>query len=426
MAYVTPMNDFKSEPVLFEETLTAPEKLRKFCKKYFLEGQKFHDEEGGETGPREIIVPAGTDFLEMLALKHRKMLGICIPQVFFFIIWLILAISNNWFPLYLKWWNMAIIMVIGTIIGGATCEGSGAVTFPIMTLLLHITPNVSRDYIYMSQSVGITAAAFTILFMGVALEWHSIIFCSIGSSFGLIIGLEFVAPLMSKEQKKMFFVSIWFAFACALYLLNRMKKRKVYLKIQLFTWWKAVMLVATGYVGGTLTSFGGTGACICSFSILTLAFSISEKIATQTSVVLMAGQTMLAFFWRAKVNMAIAETSWEIIKCTWPISAIGGPLGGLIGSYVHRQTLACAIYFLEFAALVGGFVVVRPGLSLTIACVCIIVFGFVFFYFLSRLGLHLLKTYPDYDPDRLQKLAEAKKVASKRHIDDVCQSNAKV
>jgi uncharacterized membrane protein YwaF len=86
--------------------------------------------------------------------------------------------------------------------------------------------------------------------MGVAIEWHSIIFCSIGSSFGLIIGLEFVAPNMSKEQKKMYFVSIWFAFACALYLLNRMKKRAVYMKIQEFNWWKAVILIVTGYIGG--------------------------------------------------------------------------------------------------------------------------------------------------------------------------------
>lgn len=95
-----------------------------------------------------------------------------------------------------------------------------------------------------------TSAAFTILFMRVALEWHSIVFCSIGATLGIVLGIEFVEPNMTKEQKKMFFVSIWFAFACALFLLNTQKKRKTYLNIQLFTWWKAVLLVVTGLVGG--------------------------------------------------------------------------------------------------------------------------------------------------------------------------------
>lgn len=95
-----------------------------------------------------------------------------------------------------------------------------------------------------------TSAAFTILFMRVALEWHSIVFASIGATFGIVIGMEFVDPLMSKEQKKMFFVSIWFAFACALYLLNTRKKRKTYTTIQLFSWWKGLLLVITGFVGG--------------------------------------------------------------------------------------------------------------------------------------------------------------------------------
>ena len=40
-----------------------------------------------------------------------------------------------------------------------------------------------------------------------------------------------------------------------------------------------------GVVGGAFTSFSGSGLDICSFSILTLLFRVSEKIATPTSVV---------------------------------------------------------------------------------------------------------------------------------------------
>ena len=54
--------------------------------------------------------------------------------------------------------------------------------FPIMTLVFGIPPPVARDFSYMIQSVGMTAAAFTILWMKVQVEWKSIIYCTIGNA----------------------------------------------------------------------------------------------------------------------------------------------------------------------------------------------------------------------------------------------------
>ena len=68
--------------------------------------------------------------------------------------------------------------------------------------------------------LGMTAAAFTIFWMQIALEWHSIIFCSLGAIFGLIFGIEVVDQLPGAE-KKLTFVCIFFTFAFALFLLNR-------------------------------------------------------------------------------------------------------------------------------------------------------------------------------------------------------------
>ena len=64
-------------------------------------------------------------------------------------------------------------------------------------------------------------AGFCIVFMKVKVEWRSIIFCSIGAFFGLILGLEVIDDLLEKEIKKLSFVSIWFSFCVALFLLNR-------------------------------------------------------------------------------------------------------------------------------------------------------------------------------------------------------------
>jgi len=46
-----------------------------------------------------------------------------------------------------------------------TSEGGGAVAYPVMTLAFNIKPSVARDFSLIIQSCGMTAAAFTILFM---------------------------------------------------------------------------------------------------------------------------------------------------------------------------------------------------------------------------------------------------------------------
>ena len=66
-----------------------------------------------------------------------------------------------------------------------------------------------------------TAAAFTIFWMQIQLEWHSIIFCSLGAMFGMIFGLDVLDSLLDPPTKKLGFVCIWFSFAFALFLLNR-------------------------------------------------------------------------------------------------------------------------------------------------------------------------------------------------------------
>uniref|UniRef100_A0A914X9E7 Uncharacterized protein n=1 Tax=Plectus sambesii TaxID=2011161 RepID=A0A914X9E7_9BILA len=376
------------------KTKMEPKKsIARFFKKYLFEGQRFHDE-GNEDGPK-VVIPEDADWMERFALNHRKLLGFCLPLMFMWTWWWIYAIKHNILALYPYRYAMPVTMAFGSFIGGMTCEGGGAIAFPVMTLILQINPTIARDFALMIQSCGMTAAAATILYMGVALEWHSIVFCSLGAAFGIVIGIEFVDPYMSKAQKKMFFVSIWFSFACALFLLNTQKKRKTYLRIQMFNWWKAIVLVVTGFAGGVLTSFSGSGVCVCSFSILTLLFSINEKIATQTSIILIANNVLVGFFWRAKINETISQLAWEYWLCAAPVAALTGPMGSFLGSFVHRQTLACAVYLLETVAIIGGFIIVKPGIGLTIACAAIVIGGFGFFYCLSKIGIALLRTYPD-------------------------------
>ena len=60
-----------------------------------------------------------------------------------------------------------------------TSEGGGSVAFPVMTLALKVNPVVARDFSLMIQSCGMTAAAFTIWWMGVRLEVFFFLSCII-------------------------------------------------------------------------------------------------------------------------------------------------------------------------------------------------------------------------------------------------------
>uniref|UniRef100_A0A914D2A3 Membrane transporter protein n=1 Tax=Acrobeloides nanus TaxID=290746 RepID=A0A914D2A3_9BILA len=154
----------------------------------------------------------------------------------------------------------------------------------------------------MIQSCGMTSAAFTIIWMKIQIEWHAIILSSLGATFGIIFGLQFVDDLLTGPEKKMLFVSIWFSFALSLFLLNTQKKRTTYEKVQEFCFWKGVVLFGIGIIGGLCSAFAGSGVDICAFSMLTLLFRISEKVATPTSVILMAVNTCVGFFWRQEYN----------------------------------------------------------------------------------------------------------------------------
>ena len=256
------------------------------------------------------------------------------------------------------------------MIAGATSEGGAAVAFPVMTLVFGIAPAIARDFSFMIQSVGMTAAAFTIMYMEVLIEWKAIFYTTIGGVAGIIFGLEYC--ILDPPYAKMYFVVIWGAFAASLFFLNRNFGRKVYLVldpphlpviwkvrsrtqeplltvcpapfiacrfsrpwpnrappgcVKDATWWtlstsgwgswvafnwKAAVLVVTGFLGGIFSSISGSGIDICSFSCLTLLFRITEKTATPTSVVLMAINTVVGFLYRNYGQGGVEEDAWGL------------------------------------------------------------------------------------------------------------------
>ncbi|XP_013381493.1 uncharacterized protein LOC106152450 [Lingula anatina] len=367
-----------------------PFNLKVFLKKYFCEGQ--HLLPAQEEAQRNL--PPDAVWYKIFMVRYRRIVAFAIPVTIIMFAWLSIMIRYNFWGLFTDKYFMTITMVLGSLVAGMTSEAGGAVAFPVMTLAFKISPIVARDFSMAIQSVGLPAAAFTIIYMQIHLEWHAILFSSLGGAVGIIIGLEYVSPLLTPPQKKLGFVCIWFTFAFALFFLNINHKRRTFLKIPMFNWWKALVLVLTGFAGGMFTSFAGSGLDICSFSILTLLFRVSEKTATPTSIVLMAGNTVVGLFWRAVIIGGVSTDCWEYVAVTVPVVIVGAPFGSVIGSHFHRLVLAALIYVLDTVALVAAFAIVRPlTTELILISVGIVIFGAVFFASVTKIGGLILERF---------------------------------
>ncbi|KJH49829.1 hypothetical protein DICVIV_04013 [Dictyocaulus viviparus] len=365
---------------------THVQKMKRWFKKYFMEGQYL---EVDATDKLQAL-PENPTWEDLIFIKYRKFVAMLIPFVFMQIIWWMLAIRHNFFQWYPDYWHMPVTMILGSLIGGMTSEGSGAVAFPVMTLALHIAPSIARDFSLMIQSCGMTSALVCVVFMKVKIENRAIILGSLGAIPGFIIGVHFIDPLFTGGQKKMMFVSIWTAFAIALGILNSHGKRTTFKDIPDFCFWKGFILFVTGFVGGVFDAFAGSGVDICIFCVITLLFRVTEKTATPTTVVLKGVNAVFGFFYRAAMMGDISDVAWKYFSLSVPVASLAGPVGSFLGSHLHRQVIAGFVYILEVIALIG-FLLTRPTWQLIAIGGCIIFGGFVFFSFISKAGQFLLK-----------------------------------
>ena len=77
---------------------------------------------------------------------------------------------------------------------------------------------------------------------------RALVFCTVGGAAGAVAGFYLVDPYLSPPQKKMIFVSIYFSFAFALFLLNRYRNRKTFTAIPSVKVWK----VGTVFIAETI------------------------------------------------------------------------------------------------------------------------------------------------------------------------------
>lgn len=382
--------------------------------------------------------------------RHARLISFAIPVIIVHLVWWSYMLSKDLLDLFVGTtgiyhkprWLVSITMIFGSMIAGATSEGGAAVAFPVLTLTLGVSPSIARDFSFMIQSIGMTSAAFSILYMKVKVEYKSIIYCSIGGTCGVIFGLEKIAPKLEPAYSKMYFVCIWFAFAISLFWLNLLHNKKQFstipnwdkakllsyqftlipdrakvlshydipITVKLFIIeyisvievafnWKAVVLVGGGFLGGIFSSMSGSGLDICSFAILSLLFRLNERISTPTSVILMAINTVIAFMYRRYHMDEISDEAYYLWYVCIPIVVIGAPIGAIASSHFDRKVLTWLIYLIDTAQFIGALYVIQPWTrektstptNLCVTSVVILLAGGIFFTLMAIGGQTLLK-----------------------------------
>ena len=365
--------------------------FRELMGNYFKEGQLLTTSDEDQRPPPP---PNSLWVYKKFIYDRPRLAGIFIPAVFFWIIWIsVMAPQNLWY-LFKDNYYVTIVMIFGSMLAGATSEGGAAVAFPVLTLAFSVTPVVARDFGLMIQTAGMSAASFTILYQNIQLEWRALWFVTLGGVPGVCIGLGWIAPQLPPPVTKIAFVSVWLAFAAALLMLNLNIGRQVLFSIPSPKLWKNCVLLFAGFIGGIFSSISGSGIDICSFAVLTLLFRVTEKVATPTSVVLMAINTSVGFFFKNFWLGGMEQQSWEFVAVAVPVVVVGAPMGAFLGSYCHRQVLAAFVYITDTVQYIGAMVIVlpkvpSPALYGGVSAASVVV-GWGFFYVLTHLGKKLL------------------------------------
>lgn len=291
--------------------------------------------------------------------------------------------TSSWY-LFAENWFMTLTMIFGSFIAGASSEGGGAIAYPAMTLLFKIEPDVARNFSFAIQSIGMVMASIWIIASKIKIEKNYLLIAGLGGFFGIILGSLFIAPYIKPDFAKMMFVSFWLSFGIALWVVNFVKQRKSEDKLPVLGSFQITELLMVGFIGGIFSSILGNGLDICSFSYVVLKYRLSEKVATPTSVILMASNAVVGF----ALNTFILDTMQSEAIQYWlvsiPVVIFGAPLGAYIITLIERKTISMILILIILVQFITALFIVKPGLILSLFSLIVFSIGILIFFVITK------------------------------------------
>lgn len=243
-------------------------------------------------------------------------------------------------------WRIALTMVFGSLVGGGTSEGGGAIAFPIFTKLLHIAPRDARNFSLAIQSVGMGAATLSILYLRIPIERRALLFAGVPGIVGVVFGACFLAPHVPPIFVRTSFTVLVGSMGVALLLVNRERGAFRNQALPLFEAREKSILILAGLIGGAISALVGTGENSVVFMVMVLLFRLNEKVVTPTTVVLMTMVTIPGFLLHVFFLRDFTPAVMGYWLAAIPVAAVAAPFGALICSRMNRHAIVVVLLFL--------------------------------------------------------------------------------
>ena len=301
-----------------------------------------------------------------------------------------LGINKIWIILT-NYIYITVTMFFGSLIAGGTSLEGGAVAFPVFTKLLKIPPEEAKIFSLAIQSVGMTAASLTIYFTKIPVEWRVILWGCLGGFMGIFLGLS-ISPWFAPDMIKMSFTLMLTSFAVTLLFINVNHRKSR--PNNLSNWGKSEIsfCLIAGFIGGVMSGLVGNGIDITLFSVMVLGWQLSEKVATPTSVILMAINAIFGFWLQVFMFHNFPTNVQNYWLAAIPIVVVGAPLGALLCSQLKRQAIANILIGLIFIELISSLLIIplRPAIIVS-SLISLVVFSAVN-YWLYRFSFSINRT----------------------------------
>jgi uncharacterized protein len=287
-------------------------------------------------------------------LRTNLALGVTV-----FLCWLIFggehalnAIETNW--------RVSLTMVFGSLVGGGTSEGGGAVGFPVLTKALAVPADQARLFSFAIQTVGMGCATISIVRNRVPLEWRAIRFGAPAAMVGVFVSCQYLAPMLQGGTVRLVFTAILVGLGLALWISRRFAPdRRDF--IELFGPGERAALVGAGLLGGLLSGLAAVGENTIMFVLLVLGFRVCERVVTPTTVVLLTIVTCTGFATHAFVMDDFRGPVVDMWLAAVPIVAIGAPTGALICTRLSRDVIVRILYVLISIEFTSTLLLVPMG-----------------------------------------------------------------
>jgi uncharacterized protein len=275
-------------------------------------------------------------------------------------------------------WRVALTMVFGSLVGGGTSEGGGAIAFPIFTKVLHIAPRDARNFSLAIQSVGMGAATLSILYLRIPIERRVLLWAGIPGIAGVTLGTYFIAPHIPPVFVRTSFTVLVSSMGVALLLVNREKSVLRNQRLPVLGAREKSILIVAGLIGGAISALVGTGVNSVIFMVMVLLFRVSEKIATPTTVILMTMVTIPGFLLHLLLLKDFSPTVMGYWLAAVPVAVVAAPAGALICSYMKRHSIVYLLLLLIALEFLSTALLVPMSASvISVSLITLMICGFI-------------------------------------------------